>query len=108
MIISIETVLLCLVLPTLYALGGLKEAIDNHEKVNWPIFFKTIFIGLVTAGLLSASLSTILIAIVETPLVIQLLDAILNLLIAVATYVITRVVDADVNALINKNQRTKV
>lgn len=77
-----------LVLPMLVALTGLKKAIDLEERIDWVIFFKTILIGLVTGGVISAASSGVLLAIFSTGL-------------------ITWILDSAVNALINKTERTK-
>ena len=44
----------------LYALGGLWDAVNKGEKVNWPSFIKTLVVGLVTAGAISTQTADII------------------------------------------------
>lgn len=67
------------VLPSvLYALAGLLDAIRNKEKVQWALFWKTIIIGVVTAGLITQQSGDMLVAFVSTGFITYICDKILN------------------------------
>lgn len=85
--INFELLLIAVALPVLTAISGLIKARNAGEKLSWPIFTKTIVIGLVSAQLLSA----------------QVAD---TFVLIAGTEVVTIVADNAVNALINKPKRT--
>ena len=62
----------------LYALGGLWDAVNKGEKVNWPSFIKTLVVGLVTAGAISTQTADIINELAATTAVSLTLDKLLN------------------------------
>lgn len=69
-------------LPILiFAVGGLWDAINKGEKVNWPSFIKTLVVGLVTAGIISMQTGDLINEVAATTAVTLVLDKLLNALL---------------------------
>lgn len=73
------TIILLGVLPSiLYAVAGLLDAIREKEKVQWGLFWKTIIMGFVLAGLVTRQTADMLIVFTSTGLITYLCDKLLN------------------------------
>jgi hypothetical protein len=76
--LDFNTILISILLPILYAVSGAWEAQQVGEKIDWVIFGKTIFLGLVSAGILSQATADGLIQILGTAIVTKFLDKLAN------------------------------
>jgi hypothetical protein len=70
-----------IVLPVLYAVGGLLDAVKKGEAVRWSEFAKTIVVGLVAAGLISTQTADMIVEVVATQAFTYVADKILNAII---------------------------
>lgn len=82
------TFILKIALPVITAVSGLWEAKQAGETISYPLFIKTLFVGFVTAGLISQTN--------------------VDLLTQIATVqLVTLALDKGLNALMNKFKRTQ-
>jgi len=63
-----------------YALAGLIDAVEKREKVNWPLFLKTIIIAALNAGLITQATADMMAELSATTAVTYVLDKLLNAL----------------------------
>lgn len=78
MAFDLVLILECIILPILTAIGGVWQATQKGEKINWAIFVKTIIIGIIAAGLITQVEGDLIVAVASTEIVTVVLDQIVN------------------------------
>jgi len=81
MALDITSLLVCIVLPIITAISGLWQAKQKGEIINWPIFAKTIVIGVVAAGFITSTQADLVVALVSTEVVTYALDQLVNAIV---------------------------